>query len=393
MAASIGCGGSSSSATRNGPKATGLKKRALVSNQFSSAVQLLDAQNDKFATSISVNSPTKLLTRGIVTAVLDSNSNTVALIDNPSERVMQQPTMPGPITDIALSSDGKTAYAAMRSLGLLGIINVPDGSFVTVGVPGITRLVLSPNNGKVLGFSDDAQSLPSGNADAFFVIDAVSHVAFTVIGPAGAQPYSAVFNGSDTSAFILNCAAECGGSASTPSIAQINLSGTPTLGAAMPLPAGAGATVGLLSGSNIFLAGTPTAGAGSLVVFNTGSNAFSTVLSIQDGLHTRMAMSSNGRLYVGSSGCTVLPSGNNFQGCLAIFDTAQGVTQSAITKPTFSSFRSAFNVTGLQPISGRNVIYIVEGGELDIFDITTNTLTATQIDVVGSAFDVVQIDP
>ena len=52
-------------------------------------------------------------------------------------------------------------------------------------------------------------------------------------------------------------------------------------------------------------------------------------------------------------------------------------------------------MTGFQPISGRNIIYIVQGAELDIFDTNTDALASgiTQLDVVGKAFDVVQIDP
>ena len=57
--------------------------------------------------------------------------------------------------------------------------------------------------------------------------------------------------------------------------------------------------------------------------------------------------------------------------------------------------RQNFDVTGFQPISGRSIIYIVQGDELDIFDTNTDTLApgVTQLDVVGQAFDVVQIDP
>jgi len=49
----------------------------------------------------------------------------------------------------------------------------------------------------------------------------------------------------------------------------------------------------------------------------------------------------------------------------------------------------------MQPISGRSVIYIVQGDEIDIFSIDTDTLApgVTQLDVVGKAFDAVQIDP
>lgn len=393
-----GCGGSSNSTA---VKTTGIAKRALISNQFSSVVQLLDAQKDVFAAVIAVSAPTKMITRSVVTAVVDSSTNTVAFIDNPTESVKLQLAMPGTIDDIALSTDGKTCYVAMRNLGLLAIINVPDGTFTTEAIPGITRLVLGPNNSKLLGFSDDAQNLPTTNANAFYVIDAVSHVAVsmnpTLGSVTGGQPYNAVFvDGSH--AFILNCGKECGGAATGASIQTLDLTTPlPTLGAPIPLPAApgtpAGATVGLLSGSNLFLAGTPTPGVGSLVVYNTGTNSFSPVLTIQDGLHNRISLTSNNRLYVGSQNCLAVPSGSSFQGCLAILDTAKGFAQSSLTFPVFSGFRNTFSVTGMQPISGRNVIYVIEGGELDIFDITTNALAPTQLDISGRAIDVVQIDP
>jgi hypothetical protein len=101
----------------------------------------------------------------------------------------------------------------------------------------------------------------------------------------------------------------------------------------------------------------------------------------------------NNRVYVGATGCTVEPgsAANTVRGCLSIFNTSS----SAAIFPTESSFRQNFDVTGFQPISGRNIIYIVQGAELDIFDTTTDTLApgVTQLDVVGTAFDVVQIDP
>jgi hypothetical protein len=105
-----------------------------------------------------------------------------------------------------------------------------------------------------------------------------------------------------------------------------------------------------------------------------------------------MALTNNGRLYIGASNCTIGTASNTqVAGCLSIFNTS---TQ-AVVIPVESSVRSNFNVTGFQPISNRNVIYVCQGGELDIFDITTDapSTSITQIDVVGNAFDVVQIDP
>ena len=52
------------------------------------------------------------------------------------------------------------------------------------------------------------------------------------------------------------------------------------------------------------------------------------------------------------------------------------------------------DVTGLQPIDGRSVVYVVEGGELVIWDTTTDApLPANkQVDIVGQAFDARLID-
>ena len=101
----------------------------------------------------------------------------------------------------------------------------------------------------------------------------------------------------------------------------------------------------------------------------------------------------NNRVYVGAIGCTVDTgtAANTDRGCLTIFNTGS----SATTFPAESSFRQNFDVTGLQPISGRNVIYVVQGGEIDIFDTNTDALATgiTQLDVVGKAIDAVLIDP
>jgi hypothetical protein len=63
--------------------------------------------------------------------------------------------------------------------------------------------------------------------------------------------------------------------------------------------------------------------------------------------------------------------------------------------PKVSSFRQNFDVTGILPITGRTVVYVCYGGELDIFDTSTDTAITTNppIDIVGKAFDVVLIDP
>jgi hypothetical protein len=50
------------------------------------------------------------------------------------------------------------------------------------------------------------------------------------------------------------------------------------------------------------------------------------------------------------------------------------------------------NVTGIQPITGRNVVYVCQNGVLNIYNTTTNALQTTQVDIVGQAVDVELVD-
>ena len=50
------------------------------------------------------------------------------------------------------------------------------------------------------------------------------------------------------------------------------------------------------------------------------------------------------------------------------------------------------DVTGMQPIPDRPVVYVIEDGELVIYDTTTSQPQSTQVDIVGKAFDVVYVD-
>ena len=399
----VGCGGSGPST----PQVTtsGLTKRVLITNEQNGAVHLLDAQNDKFNRSLATTSPTRIVTSGGQTVILNSGVASISVIDDSKETVASVGVLLNPAVDVAVSKDGKTAYAAVRNSGLVEMFHTSDGTIVTTAsVPSVTRLVMGPKGLKLLAFPDDPQSLGT-NPNSFFVIDTASNTVAPVLGlPAGAQPYTAVFDPSDpndTTAFILFCGTECAGSAA-PRVAKVNFA-TPATPVVTPVGGAPilGATVGLLSGANLFVAGTTTSPAGcpltacgSLQVINTGALTAGTAVPITDGLHTQMAITSNNHLYIGASSCTPGTVVNNLiRGCLSIFNTGAAVSS---TNPLFtaeSAFRPDLNVTGLQPISGRTVIYVIQGGELDIYDFNTDSLTPNQLDVVGHAVGVVQIDP
>ena len=386
----MGCNYKNPNSTTATPT-SGIKKRVLLSNQQIGSVTIVDATLDTVSTTgFTVFGATHLATNGGTSAVISSTGTNVGLFDDVKEQAGVQPVFPNPPQDIAVSNDGKTLFAAVRNSGFVAFANVADGTFSIVNVPSVSRLVLSPNGTKLLAFSDDPQNQAGANANAFTVIDVASKTATIIAGGAGDQPFSGVFNGSETKAFILNCGSGCGGT-SPPSVRPVDFSGpAPILGT--PITAMmTGATVGLLNNSTLFVAGTDSTSKGVLQVINTGSMTVTATATIANGLHTRMKMGNNNRLYIGSLGCTTSPgpTPGTTTGCLSIVNTGSN----AVIIPAFASPRSAFDVTGIQPISNRNVVYVCEGGELDIFDTTTDALTATQIDIVGKAFDVIQIDP
>ena len=379
-----GCGSPTPPGVTSMPT-SGIKKRVLLSNQQSGSVLIMDASKDTISNSgLTVFGATRIATNGGTSAVISSTQSTVGLFDDTKEQAEVQPTFPNPAQDIAVSTDGKTLYAAVRNSGFVAFANVVDGTFSIVNVPSVSRLVLSPNGTKLLAFSDDPQSQSGANANAFIVIDTASKTATVIAGGAGDQPFTGVFNNSETKAFILNCGKGCGGTAA-PSVVQVDFSGAPVLGTPLPV---ASATVGLLNSPRRASEGparfrpTPRAYADSAMTA-------SAPVTITDGLHTRMKMANDNKLYIGASACTTSPgtTAGTTTGCLSIVNTSSN----AVTIPAFA--RSAFDVTGIQPISNRSVVYVCEGGELDIFDTTNDTLTPTQIDVVGKAFDVLQIDP
>jgi hypothetical protein len=398
--ATAGCGGSSSNSSQQAPP-TGLTKRVLLSNVASNTVNLLDAKKDVPTTkNLGVPSPTKMVTGGGITAAIDSAHSQITIIDNTKEAVTFASPVGDQPFDIAITPDGKTAWTAQPSFGFVQSVNTSTGaSSPVIRIGNARRLAMSPKGTKLLVFPNPQSQVPP-NTNTFFVVDTASGSVQTITDAVHLdQPFTAVFGTSDTQAFILNCGAECGGT--TASVVSVDFTtATPGFSAPIIVP---GATVGLLNGTNLYVAGTaaPTTGpgaacplsrCGALSIINTTALTAGTAIPITDGDHEKMAFANN-RLYIGANGCTVDTgtAANTVRGCLSIFNTSTPGTKF----PEESSFRQNFDVTGLQPISGRNVIYVVQGGELDFFDATTDAIATsiTPVDVVGRAFDVVQIDP
>jgi hypothetical protein len=388
----LSCGASYSNTPVTGNGTTsGIKKRAFVSNNFQNQLDIVNAANDTVNSILTQNpngTTTSVLANTITTGtgpaqivltadktltlVFDQGTNTIDVIVNATEVASGQIPLPAATESFVVAPDNATVYAAVPNVALSGLpsgaVEVLSATSVTltntIPVPRAQRLVLSHNGNKLLVFAD--------GVDRMWVVDTAAKTATAVTG--FDRPVSGVFSTDDTKAYILNCGPECGGTAAKVTVLDM---ATNTPGASVAVSA---ATVGLLDSSgNLYVAGTAAGGGKLDVVSSSNLTVSKSGVAISDGTHTIMKLAANGKLFVASRTCS-----STVQGCLSIFDTAAG---SVVTSAPGNG-----DVTGIEPVSSRSVVYVIEGGELVIYDSTTSKPQTTQIDIVGKALDVRVVD-
>ena len=348
------------------------------------------------------------------TLVYSPVGNTVTAVDNATEAVAtasgSTSTLPpfalaGPTESIAVSPFSTSAYAAVptapvpgESPGAVEVLNLQSGGIAaSIPVPGAHFVICSPDGNHVLVFSD--------NSDTVTVITTI--LIGTATDPRSYvtgfdRPVWGIFSSSGT-AYVFNCGAQCGGKSAGVSLLNLGAS-TPV--STTPVTA---ATYGLLNGSTLYVAGTAppnppgtntcagttTAATtcGTLSVLDTSSMAVTRTAVITDGYHDRMQISQNGQLYIGSHSCTNISiPGGEVRGCLSIYNT---------NTPGVVIPQNNGDVTGIQQITGRDIVYVVQNGALQIYNTDTNQLQVTpgdtqnnngQVDIVGQLYDVKLVD-
>jgi hypothetical protein len=401
----ISCGGGNSSSSSNSGSVSKIAKRAFVSNQAASSIEIVDASKDtlplasatQLPFTISAGSAPTLMvetTDKKDTIVYGSSAGTLAVIDNSKEAVTNSVNLRNPTESFAISQDDRFLFVAERNTfasgqTLAGAVEIFDLNNVSAGatvvyVPGARQLVLSHNGSTLLVFSDDPTLVGTvpNNSNVFFINTANTAAGATPV-PGFDHPVFAVFTSDDSTAYVLNCGPECGGT--TAGVASVSV-GTHAITAttSSPVPA----RTALLSGTTLYVAGTNSTG-GQLTVLNAGTlTPMIAGIAIPDGIHDRINLGSNGKLFIGARACS-----NITQGCLAIYDTTTNATTAVIHAPlTNASGNLPADITAIEPIPNRNVVYVCEGGELNIYNTTTSSLqTNPAIDIVGKAIDVKEV--
>ena len=390
----IACGGGYSSGSGN--TTSGLTKKAFVSNVFTGAIDIVDAANDLLDTHriISDGGPTimSMSPDKTATLVFASGTNVLDVVANAQETVAGKLQLTNPSESFFYLPDNKHVYVAVTNSGTIIAWDTSSTSTPPTIIAPNVRFLVHSNNGKyVLGF-------PNDTSDRIFFVDTTlttPPASATSVGGFD-RPIFAAFSSDDTKAYVLNCGPECGSASATASIQVIDLPSLALDGPPVPVPGGA--THALLNGTTLYVAGTPqpeplcvanpASTCGRLSVVNvSGVPSVSASYEINDGFHDHMILTSNSRLYIGAEfTCNaVRPSGN---GCLSIFNTSSN----AVVIPVVcgASCNGLADVTGMTNISGRNIAYVVEGGEVHVYDTTTDALKPNvSLDTSGKSWDVV----
>jgi len=411
----MSCSGGTSASS--GHQTSGLPLRAFVSNPLQPSLggavpvlNIINATSDVqtvFRVSLSGTQNPGLMAESPnlgFTMIYDSATNFVALVDNAREGPavsvsgMNLPfiALPGPTESMFVATDNATGYAAVPTAPQSNP-QLPPGGVIAMGLASGTlaanvpvagaRFVAGSHNGnRVLAFADNsnqvvviAPSLIGTSTDPRTFVCCFDH------------PVWGVFSSDDTRAYIFSCGAECAGTAA--SITVLDLT-TNTAGVSVPVP---GATYGMLNGNTLYVAGSPPGNAcpsgtpvslcGTLTVLEVSGAVpmvtNSAPIAITDGYHNRVELGANGQVFIGAKNCS---NALGQRGCLTIFNT---VTAGVVVPPATG------DVTGIAPVTGRNAVYVCQGGAFFIYDTTTDQLAVleTPLSIVGRAVDVKIVDP
>ena len=401
-------------------------------------------------------------------AVYSEGDGSLSLISYAQEKVEGTVTIPGgissstqvsPYNGVAISRDLNYVYAANPATHVVSVVdrgkgtslalNLPNAYGISVNPGGTVALVFVQNATQASSVSDDPTVNPSLDPTSFAVYSIVHlteneqfaaqnnpHYVYTYTDASGVahsaeaqdcepqalptwcvfpvstgasasfdHPVKAVFSPDGTTAYVLNCGPECGGT--TASITTIPVAASDlnpgsvgasgialTAQANIPVPAGASNAV--FSGNTLYVAGQqlqPSSGlfAGFLTVLNTPTNTIAGTYSISDGLHTRMVFADDNTLWIGSSRCNQGPryqqsqtGGSQDFGCVTMFNTATNAA-------TLSSYKG--DGTGIAAITGLHKVYTTEGGQIYIYNTThMAALDNANVTVAGTAIDAAYMD-
>jgi hypothetical protein len=235
------------------------------------------------------------------------------------------------------------------------------------------------------------------------------------------EPSNVYFSLDGTTAYVLNCGAECGGKTASVTLLQqgpLNENVIPSSPvqpnpqiANVPVPGGV--TDALSDGTTLYLAGQQLQPdglfAGFLSTMNQATNTITGQYSISDGSHSKMLFADNNTLWIGSQFCATgerAKLGENYN-CLTMVvlggttlspqilpNVTPGSPTAVVPYPNQNDDQYYYgSLTGICWVQNFNKVYTAYGGQVHIF----STVDGSEIDneyvtVQGTALDVAYMD-
>jgi hypothetical protein len=360
-------------------------------------------------------------------AVFNQGDGSVSVINystNTVKATLTATQLGGIASGVTLSRDLRYALAAQQQNHVVSVYDSANGSFF-LNLPGVYRVSMNPGATVGLAFVANSDSVYSvvhltpvqqqqaiNNPNFMGAEDCEPqnlpvYCAFAVNpGPVGFdRPTKAVFSSDGSSAYVVDCGPECGGTAAgvtvipiTPSAlnpgsigpAGIALAAT----ARIAVPGGAD---NLIFGPNtIYVAGQQRQAdglfAGQLSTIDMGSGEVTGQYAISDGMHGKMIFADNNTLWIGGTNCqegeryAQVSAGNTAvqYGCFTMFNTSTNTA-------TIDSYKG--DGTGVAAITGLGKVYVAEGGQVYIYSTKDmSTLNNSNVTVTGTASDVAYMD-
>jgi hypothetical protein len=347
-----------------------------------------------------------------VGAVYGAGDGSYALINYATEKQGSTISLPGASSSVYISRDQRYVFAANQTAHTLTVQDRVLGTSYGLNVPNVYRVSINPSGTAALVFVQDSNAIysiyklqnnqptPSNAVDC----EPQNLPVYCVLPVPGTfdRPTKAIFSPDGTTAYVLNCGPECGGTQASVSflpVAGIIIQsgapvppGAPTaVSATVPIPGGD--TDAIANGSLLYLAGQQLQPdgffAGFLSILDTSAKQVTGTYSISDGTHLKMLFADDNTLWIGSQLCTQgqryhLGATTNL-GCLTMFNTANN----SVTM--IDSYKG--DATGIAAVTGLSKVYTAEGGQVYIYNTVTGaSLDNSQVTVVGTAYDVAYMD-
>ncbi|HEV2133087.1 MAG TPA: hypothetical protein VGR47_02385 [Terracidiphilus sp.] len=355
----------------------------------------------------------------------------------------------GPSSSIFISRNGEWVFAASQQAHVLTVVNHATGASVPLSLPGIYRVSVNPGGSVALAFVQNSdfvyyprqltaaqtQAYSGGpstwpkaavdcepqNAPTWCLLQAQSPDHLDATGNyygtplAFDRPQKAVFSTDGSTAYIVNCGPECGGTNASVSLLPVapmiftlglpsgQLPTNSALDAPCPSTGSAtactisipgGATNALVDSSTMYVVGQEKMPdgfwGGHLTVVNLANDTPAAPVSISDGTPgtpSRMVEGDDNTLWIGMIQCTEGERYNNNQpyGCLTMYNTS--TQKVALLEPY------AGDATGVTAVTGLHKVYAAEGGQVYIYSTSDGKALDNQyVTVTGTAWDVAFMD-